>query len=128
MTVILVLERDTLMRKLLREWLTGAGYAVREGMGDAGHAGAIALVIVDVYMPREAGARIVRAVQRAHPAVPVIAISGHFRPGLAATSPVAHALGAARVLAKPFSREELLAAVRALIGPPRSSVAEINVH
>jgi DNA-binding response OmpR family regulator len=117
---ILLMEGDTLMRGLLSEWLTSAGYAVLEGPSRPGAATHDAdVVIVDLYMPREAGARIIRAVQRSHPGVPVIAISGQFRSGLTATSPVARTLGAARILAKPFSREELLAAVRALVGPPR---------
>jgi len=108
------------MRSLLREWLIGAGYSVREGLPRPGaSAQGTDLVIVDLYMPRHAGARIIRAVQRSHPATPVIAISGQFRSGLAPTSPVARTLGAARILAKPFSREDLLAAVRAVIGPPR---------
>src|SRR5262245_19532558 len=98
---ILLLEGDALMRSLLSEWLTGAGYIVREGLPRPGaSAHDIGLVIVDLYMPRHAGARIIRAVQRSHPATPVIAISGQFRPGLAPTSPVARALGAARILAK----------------------------
>jgi DNA-binding response OmpR family regulator len=117
---ILLMEGDTLMRGLLSEWLTSAGYAVLEGPSRPGAATHDAdVVIVDLYMPREAGARIIRAVQRSHPGVPVIAISGQFRAGLTATSPVARMLGAARILAKPFSREDLLAAVRALVGPPR---------
>ena len=118
-SAILLLEADPLMRGLLREWLAGAGHTVSEaGPRDGVPAEAIGLVIVDLYMPREAGARIIRAVQRSHPGTPVIAISGQFRPGLAATSPVARALGAARILAKPFSREDLLLAVQAIIGPP----------
>jgi DNA-binding response OmpR family regulator len=117
---ILLLEEDRLMRSLLREWLTSAGYAVREGLPRLGASAlSVDVVIVDLYMPRQAGARIIRAVQRSHPGTPVIAISGQFRPGLAATSPVAQALGAARILAKPFSREDLLAAVHAVLGPPR---------
>jgi len=115
---ILLLEGDTLMRGLLRDWLTSAGYAVYEAAPRAAvRTPGVDLVIVDLYMPRADGARIIRAVQRSHPGTPVIAISGQFRMGLAATSPVAHELGAARILAKPFSREDLLAAVRALVGP-----------
>jgi DNA-binding response OmpR family regulator len=117
---ILIIEGDTLMRSLLTEWLTGAGYAVREGVRRHGPSNlGVDVVIVDLYMPRQGGARIIRAVQRAHPGTPVIAISGQFRSGLAASSPAARALGATRLLAKPFSREDLLSAVRAVVGPPR---------
>jgi DNA-binding response OmpR family regulator len=113
---IALIEHDLLMRGLLKEWLTAAGYAVREASlrhGTANHG--IDLIIVDVYMPRESGARIIRAVQRAYPEAPIIAISGQFRPGLAHSCSAARALGARRLLPKPFSREDLLSAVRAVI-------------
>jgi DNA-binding response OmpR family regulator len=113
---VLVIEHDNLMRGLLREWLTAAGYAVRDGPVRAGAAeDTFDLVIVDVYMPRQAGARIIRAVQRAYPGTPIIAISGQFRPGLARSCSAARALGARQLLPKPFGREDLLSAVRAVI-------------
>lgn len=106
------------MRGLLREWLTAAGYAVREDALARPAADSADLVIVDLYMPRQAGAGIVRAVQRAHPGAPVIAVSAQFRPGLAGSRSAARSLGARQVIPKPFSRDDLLAAVRAVIGPP----------
>ena len=114
MSNIVIIEEDDLMRGLLTEWLTGAGYAVRErGAVPAG----ADLVIVDLYMPRQAGGDAVRAVQQAHPGTPVIAISAQFRPGLAGSWWAARALGARKLIAKPFTCEDLLRAVRALIGP-----------
>ena len=117
---IVIIEDDSLMRGLLREWLTAAGYTVREDALRHRLSGSNSadLVIVDLYMPRQAGAAIVRAVHRAHPGTPVIAISGQFRPGLAGSCSAARALGVRQVIAKPFSRDELLAAVRAVIGAP----------
>jgi CheY-like chemotaxis protein len=114
--VIGVIEHDNLMRGLLTEWLSAAGYAVRDGsVGQrAAHHG-VDLIIVDVYMPRQSGARIIRAVQRVYPGTPIIAISGQFRPGLANSCSAARDLGAWRLLPKPFSREDLLGAVRAVI-------------
>jgi DNA-binding response OmpR family regulator len=108
------MEEDDLMRGLLTEWLTGAGYAVRErGAAPAG----ADLVIVDLYMPRQAGGDAVRAVQQAHPGTPVIAMSAQFRPGLDCSVGAARALGVDKLVCKPFTREDLLGAVRALIGP-----------
>jgi hypothetical protein len=46
----------------------------------------------------------------------VIAISGRFQCGRDLTPEGAVALGAARALAKPFSRGEMLGAVAALVG------------
>jgi DNA-binding response OmpR family regulator len=125
MSSIVIMEEDDLMRGLLTEWLTGAGYAVREqGLREAPAGGGADLVIVDLYMPRQAGGVVVRAVQQAHPGTPVIAISAQFRPGLAGSWWAARALGARKLIAKPFTCEDLLGAVRALIGPAREAQYE----
>jgi CheY-like chemotaxis protein len=118
MSSIVIIEDDDLMRGLLTEWLTGAGYAVRErGLRAAPTGEGADLVIVDLYMPRQAGGDAVRAVQQAHPGTPVIAMSAQFRPGLDCSAGAAHALGVGKLVCKPFTREDLLGAVRALIGP-----------
>jgi CheY-like chemotaxis protein len=69
------------------------------------------LVIVDVYMPRHEGAKTLRAVKAAYPETPLIAISGQFRSGLVGSCTAADALGVQQVVAKPFTRRDLLAAV-----------------
>ena len=100
------------------EWLSAEGYSVRAAApGDAQAPDKADLVIVDVYMPRHEGAKRLRAVKAAHPETPVIAISGQFRPGLVGPCTAAEALGVRQVIAKPFSRRDLLAAVRGVIGP-----------
>ena len=107
------------MRALLKEWLSAAGYRVRDGAPPAAQPeGTEDLVIASVYMPKRAGAQLLREVQAAHPGTPVIAISGQFRSGLPAVGATAQMLGVQRVLAKPLSRGDLLEAVRAMIGPP----------
>lgn len=107
------------MRALLNEWLSEAGYRVREGEPcRVPCAGTEDLVIASVYMPKHAGAQLMREVQAAHPGTPVIAISGQFRSGLAAAGTTAQMLGVQRVLAKPLTRSDLLQAVRAIIGSP----------
>jgi DNA-binding NarL/FixJ family response regulator len=68
-------------------------------------------------MPRHEGAQRLRAVKAAHPETPLIAISGQFRPGLVGSSTAADALGVRQVIAKPFSRRDLLTAVHSAIGP-----------
>jgi CheY-like chemotaxis protein len=119
MSDIVVIEEDQLMRGLLVEWLSAAGYSVRaQASGEVDlSAEPVDLVIVDVYMPRREGVRQLRAVQAAHGETPLIAISGQFRPGLDGSSTAAEALGVQQVIAKPFSRHDLLAAVRRAIGP-----------
>jgi DNA-binding response OmpR family regulator len=116
---IVIYEENDLIRALLKEWLGQAGYRVREGARHGlQNEGTEDLVIASVYMPKQAGAQLVREVQAAHPGTPVIAISGQFRSGLSAEGTTAQMLGVRRVLAKPLTRGELLAAVRAIIGAP----------
>ena len=118
MSSIVVIEEDKLMRGLLMEWLSAEGYSVRAAApGDAQAPNKADLVIVDVYMPRHEGAKTLRAVKAAYPETPLIAVSGQFRPGLVGPCTAADALGVQQVVAKPFARHELLAAVEDVIGP-----------
>ena len=118
MSHIVIIEEDKLMRGLVTEWLTAEGYSVHAAApGDAPAQDGADLAIVDVYMPRNGGAERLRAIKAAYPATPLIAISGQFRPGLVGSSTMAAALGVRQVIAKPFSRSDLLAAVRSVIGP-----------
>jgi DNA-binding response OmpR family regulator len=114
---IVVYEEDVLTRALLQEWLGEAGYLVHLGNArQPGGDGPCDLVIVSVYMPKHAGAQCVRDIQAAHPGTPVIAISGQFRPGLAAAGATAQVLQVEQVVAKPLNRHELLGSVRGIIG------------
>jgi len=117
---IVVFEEDQLTRNLLREWLGEAGYRVSRGtLRESQRARQPAdLVIASVYMPKQSGTRWVSDIRAAHPGIPVIAISGHFRPGLSAAGATAQSLGVQQVIAKPLARAELLAAVRDMIGTP----------
>jgi DNA-binding response OmpR family regulator len=119
MSGIAIYEEDDLMRALLKEWLSEAGYRVREAAtGGVQRAGSEDLVIASVCMPKHAGAQLLREVQAAHPGTPLIAISGHFRAGLSAAGTTAQMPGVEQVLAKPLTRGALLDAVRAIIGAP----------
>jgi CheY-like chemotaxis protein len=117
MSSIVIIEQDKLMRELLMEWLSAEGHSVRAAApGAAPTPDKADLVIVDVYMPRHEGAKTLRAVKAAYPATPLIAISGQFRPGLVGSCTAAEALGVHQVVAKPFTRHDLLAAVEDVIG------------
>jgi DNA-binding response OmpR family regulator len=116
---IVIYEEDYLTRALLKEWLSEAGYHVRGGRAhDATLDRPADLVIVNVYMPKDAGAQWVRNIKAAHPDTPIIAISGQFRSGLAADGATAQTLGVRQVIAKPLTRAELLDAVRGIKGAP----------
>jgi CheY-like chemotaxis protein len=119
MSDIVIYEDNDLMRALMQEWLSEAGYRVRAGPpGRTIDLGKAALVIISVYMPKHSGPQLVREIQAAHPGTPLIAISGQFRAGLSTVGATAQTLGVQQVIAKPFTCIELLAAVRAIIGPP----------
>ena len=118
---ILVIEDDEIMRDVLAEWLEAAGYAARKAAdGMAGLAAvrstAPALVVTDIHMPGTSGAAVIAELKQHHPGIPVIAISGLFDSGRGMDANAAIALGAARTLAKPFKRAELLRMVADLLG------------
>ena len=107
---------------IVGDWLEAAGYAVRKAPdGPAGLAEvertAPALVVTDMCMPGAAGSAIIQSLKQDHPEISVIAISGYFsRSGCTADDAVS--LGAARALAKPLKRGEMMRVVAELIGPP----------
>jgi CheY-like chemotaxis protein len=107
------------IRQLAREWLTHAGHTVvcaengreltqlwRERHFD--------LVITDVMMPESDGFEVIAELKKLHRGIRVIAISGG---GTVMPTQdclrVAHRLGADAVLAKPFTRLQLIAAIAA---------------
>jgi DNA-binding response OmpR family regulator len=104
---VVVLEEDPLIRPLLERWLGEAGYVVAPSVavGEARPA----LVIADVRDPRSAEA-LVRSLREY--AAPILLLSARFRRGLAGSAETARRLGVKKVLPKPFTRKELLAAVR----------------
>ena len=120
---ILVIEDDPILRDLLAEWLLAAGFCVAVAAdGGSGIAEALArrpaLVVTDIHMPGTGGAAVISEVGRVYPGLPVIAISAHFRSDHGLAPEEALALGAARTLAKPFKRKDMLGAVIELLGPP----------
>jgi DNA-binding response OmpR family regulator len=118
MSNVVIIEDDALMRGLLAEWLTAAGYRVHEVRRvDGATLPPADVVIVDLYMPRQLGVERLRSTRRSFPGVPIIAISGQFRAGVDCSGPAARTLGADRVIPKPCGREALLDTVRSVIGP-----------
>jgi DNA-binding response OmpR family regulator len=112
---ILVVEPDDLILGLLERWLGEAGYIVvvetsprvPEVVGDAGEPH---LVIVDVPDPLRAE-KIIKSVRQVH-ASPIMLLSARFRRGTGSSISVARQLGVRNVLPKPFTRDELLSAVK----------------
>jgi CheY-like chemotaxis protein len=120
---ILVIDDDPLMRDLITDWLEGAGYHVLKATDCSAACTALeshpALVVSDMWMPGPCGAEAIRWMRSKHPQLQLIAVSGHFGSGQGTTPQDAMNAGAARTLAKPVKRAELLGAVAELIGPPQ---------
>jgi CheY-like chemotaxis protein len=118
MSSIVIYEADDLMRALLQEWLTAAGYRVSAATpyGLPPHVAAD-LVVVNIGMPKSTGSRAADKIRAAHPGTPIIAISAQFRADLSTAGTTAQTLGVAQVIAKPLTRHALLVAVSAIIGP-----------
>jgi len=70
------------------------------------------IVLTDLRMPDIGGMRVLRDIKRAKPSLPVVMITGY---GSVKTAVQAMKLGAAEYLQKPFSPEELTAAVKSAL-------------
>jgi DNA-binding response OmpR family regulator len=114
---IVIVEPDDLIRELLERWLGEAGYGVVVSAKDHGpDVVKPQLVIADISDPSCAGTTI-GPLEAAYSA-PILALSARFRRGLGGSIEAAHRLHVGKVLPKPFTREELLAAVgEAIEGP-----------
>lgn len=120
---VLVIDDERAMREMLRSILESVRYHVIEA--ENGVAGVQlfrehkpALVITDILMPDRDGIETVRELRKLDPQAVILAISGGGRAKYTSFLKVAREFGAAEALQKPFRREELLAAVQRLIGPP----------
>jgi DNA-binding response OmpR family regulator len=111
---ILVVDDDNVIRCLYRDILVGSGYHV--DMAEDGAAGAAALqaasydlLITDNNMPKVSGVELIQKLRSNHMTLPIIMASG--------TAPAAEVeIHLAATLLKPISRDELLAAVKKILG------------
>ncbi len=120
MEEILVVDDDALMRELIAEWLTLAGYRTRVAANGEGalvllRERAGDLVITDLNMPRLGGTEAVARIRQACPGVPLIVVSAHLGSERQYSPQALLALGAQRALAKPLKRQQLLTVVREVL-------------
>jgi DNA-binding response OmpR family regulator len=106
---VLVIEHDSLHRELVREWLEAAGAkALTPATGT--EAGEIDAILVDVTCQQQAH-EVLASWRRAYPRAAIILASGRFSRGDMANDAMAARLGATRILAKPFTRDDLWSAL-----------------
>jgi CheY-like chemotaxis protein len=119
-TTVLVAEDEEGVRRLLTRSLRAAGYRVVEAPNGAealriGRQQAIDALVTDVDMPRMGGPELARRLTRRRPELPVLFISGTTGEDLLDPGPGSpHARS--RFLAKPFSEDALLEALRGVLG------------
>lgn len=131
MAKVLVIDDEKDVRITLGEILRRDGHEIvlaengQEGLEKLGDGGAD-LVITDVIMPGIDGVATAQRIREDHPGIPIIVISGggnvapmDYEPGAISTTAYlasASSAGADCTLTKPFERQELLDAVRSLLG------------
>lgn len=125
---ILVVDDDLLVRMVAEEALTRAGYNV--ALAENGRAAIKALeqtrfdlVVTDVLMPDTDGLELTREVKRRWPLTPMIAISSGGRLEAGYYLPLANAMGADAVMAKPLRPGPFLSLVQDVIARAQRRIA-----
>lgn len=116
------------MREVVSEMLQQAGYEtvdVENGRFalQVHRETPVDLIITDLFMPDTDGLEIINQFRRQFPEVKIIAVSGGGSRGLVELLSVAKKMGAERALMKPFTWEELLAAVQEALDQPSATAA-----
>jgi DNA-binding response OmpR family regulator len=118
---ILIIDDDEQIRVLLRQMMEWAGFEVmvaengRIGMEIQQHTPAD-LIITDLIMPEQEGLETISRLKKEYAEIKIIAISGGGRIGPEAYLPAARELGADRAFSKPFDVQEVVSAVKELLG------------
>ncbi len=124
---VLVVEDEELVRKVICETLTAAGYAVLEA-GSAGealvlaakHAGGIALLVTDLVMPGRSGHELVARMGELRPDTAVLCVSGYADQTVVQSG---HLGTETPFLQKPFTPDALLLKGREILDEPRRRAA-----
>jgi len=120
---VLVMDDQPHVRAAIKATLQPNGFEVTEaGDGKAGltawETAAFDLVIIDIYMPRLDGVKVIKQLRARNPELPIIAISG-VALGQSERTPLdflpTAGLGDVVCLKKPFRSAELLALVEGMV-------------
>jgi DNA-binding NtrC family response regulator len=122
--LILVVDDEPAIRDMLDQVLTDAGFAVSTAangqeaslsIGDR----VVDLVLTDILMPQWNGIDLIVELRKRRPGLPVIGMSGGGQLSREDCLKTARRVGAAAILAKPFTRSQLIATID-LVLPERS--------
>jgi CheY-like chemotaxis protein len=118
MSRVLLIDDDQAIRDTLRVILDGMGHqvvAVTNGL-EVPADGQFDLMITDIFMPHMDGFETIQKMKQRHPALKIIAMSGGMpRSPTVDYLGMARLLGADKVLAKPFTLDQLAAAIRDIL-------------
>jgi CheY-like chemotaxis protein len=120
MAHVLVVDDEDQMRKLIRIILVQEGHSVVEALNgkmaiEQIKASGVQLVITDVVMPDMDGLELIRFIRKTSSQTKIIAISGAGREGPDLYLNIAEQFGADAILMKPFTSEQLIEKVSALV-------------
>lgn len=121
---VMVIDDDEAILRMIERMLADADYNcltysdAQAALDELSHR-AVHLIITDIIMPGMEGIEVILNLRAMLPNLPIIAISGGGRSNRDDVLHLAHQLGASRILAKPFTRGELLGAIDAQIAASR---------
>jgi len=117
MSEVVVIESDWAMRSLISEWLVAAGHRVQAWTAvDRGHRCDADVVVVGIANPRLHAEQTVKEVRKRCARSTIIGMSTQLTRSMADDSGIVVALGLGSLIAKPCTRDELLAAVSRATG------------
>ena len=127
---ILITEDDDALAEALQFALTQAGYAVDRVANGAAADEALkgdvfGLLILDLGLPKIDGFEVLKRLRRRNASMPVLILSGREKPE---EKIMGLDLGADDYIVKPFSVNELLARVRALLRRGKSAVSPVVTY
>jgi DNA-binding response OmpR family regulator len=120
MSRILIIDDELSLRRVLRSILERAGHTVLDAP-DGGKGMALwrreptDIVVIDIFMPEKDGIEVILEMQNVAAKPKIIAMSGGGRKGLLDWSSSALALGADRVLLKPFDQRTFLLTIQEVL-------------
>jgi CheY-like chemotaxis protein len=117
MSRLLLIEDDVSLRRMLAQMLTRNGYTVSEARNGRVALKVLAetpvdIVVTDMIMPEMEGVETIRHLRREYPSIKIVAISGGGISSADSYLEIAKKMGVHRTLAKPFTPDELMTAIR----------------